>query len=70
MRLICQKNREKKGTRFHPGLPGELFSDSGNSKRVKSYFSKRRFYSTKSKKFKKIVISKKFKKSKKRHRNV
>ena len=44
MRLICQKNREKKGARFHPGLPGELFSDSANSKRVKSYFKQKIFF--------------------------
>ena len=61
MRLICQKNREKKGPRFHPGLPGELFSDSENSKKVKSYLEKKFFFY----KIKKIQKFKKIQKNKK-----
>ena len=60
MRLIYQKKtREKKGARFHLGLPGELFLDPRNSKRKKSYFKKNIFFY----KIKKIL--QKFKKLKK-----
>ena len=55
MRIIYQKNREKKGARFHQGLPGELFSDPPIAKRKKSYF-KKKIFSINSKKFKKLPL--------------
>ena len=62
MRLIYQKKLEKKGVRFHPGLPGQHFTDSSNSK-IKKVISNRRFLSTKSKKIQKVKNSKSPKKS-------
>ena len=72
MQKICQKKVRKIRVRIHPGLPGQQFTDSSNSKRKKSYFKKTIFRSKIKKKEekKKIKKIKKFKKSKKRHRNV
>ena len=59
--IICQKNREKNPSSNPPGLPGQQFTDSSNSK-TKKFISNRRFFAAKSKKFKNF---KKFKNSKK-----
>ena len=43
IRSIYQNERLEKRSSISPGkgLPGEVFSESGNSKRVKSYFKKK-----------------------------
>ena len=38
IRSIYQNERLGKRSSISPGLPGEVFSESANSKRVKSYF--------------------------------